>query len=1238
METTQNIFNAMKNLFPVSKTLAFHLVPVGSTLESIRRNGVIEDATQLKKDYEVLKAAADRVHKRFIEETLSKLHLKYLSDGRYDSIAEYAEAFYGKDETTMAVCADALKATITDAFQAIRYDDKKNMLGALAGELLVKEILAKEELDKDESEALERMKTYTTFMRPYFTIRDRMYDAKKDGFTIPSRIIDENLPTHLKNVPVFRNLPEEETGKLRPLFGRLAASIPWAYEIADVFTVSAAACLNAQSSIDTYNTLIGGIALEDGSRIQGANEIINLYNQAHASEEGFRKIPKLEKLKKQILSDRESPSWLPDAFEKDDQVLQALVETDRELQETIDLHKVTDAVGRMDETAILVKASSLSDLSHSCTGRWDAFETAIKKRLRAENPMKPMEKENRYDERIKYIFKKLGDVSVGYIRESLEKTEGADAPETGFSLVKHLLANICEPLAKAERDYKAMMDFIGSMNTGTGLAQTRRDEKENARTYIKTWLDDLMDARRTAGVFSPGTGNEPLDVDFYDAVVEPLSAFAGHLVPVYNKVRNYLTRKPYSTDKLRLYFGSPTLLGGWDRNKEKDNRGVLLQSGRDKYLAVLANKKLFEDDRAYDPASDLKRLSLKVIPGPFKMLPKVGFSKTGLVSYKPSEEVLAIKNGPKAVKDYTPEEVTAMVDYYKHVLATNPEWADLPFDLKPAGEYTTLNEFFMDIERQGYFMTWKGVSRPFIERAVERGDIYLFKIDGQDMSENHHGKDGNYKAILDEAFSERNAGEGAIRISGGAAIYYREASLPAVVTHPRNVPIPNKNPRSKNRTRTLPYDLIKDRRFTEDRFALHIPVLMQPDADKWGARAVNANVRDIVKAETGMYVLGINRGERNLLSYAVTAPDGRIVEQGHLNVFDNFNYREKLAAAEGERQEARKDWNAIAGIKDIKRGYLSRAVGEIVRLVKKYGCLIALENLDMEFKRGRQQFEKNVYQQFERDLVGRLSMMMDRNDADRTRSALQLASPGDTPEERTRYPQNGIVLFVNPAWITKTDPLTGFANRLNTHYSSVEKTEALLDTFDSFRYIPGERMFALTFNYAKTSPKKETGSDRTWTVYTHGLRNKEDNEKRTIDTVAATAEMAKVFDEAGIPWKDGTELLPLMKGRGAAFCKGFLDALRLTLQNTWWNGEQVLIASCTKDASGRFYDAADAAFAGGPTDPDTNAAWNIARKGHMILGNIRDFVPGETLDREGKKAKGPKMTVTDAEWFAEVQK
>ncbi len=1237
----------LSNVFPVTKTIAFNLIPDENTKRTIVRNGVIEEARQLDQDYNVLKAAADRVHKRFIEETLSSpsARLKYLSDGGADSIQEYAEAFYaGANVKELGAIAKRLKEAVQKAFDGIGYDDSMNYRKALMSEKLFKEILPEETLTDEEKSALGRMKKHTTYMRPYFTIRNRMYGAGEKGFTIPIRIIDENLPIHLKNVKFFENIPEEEQKKIRPAYQMVSEHLPFTFELPDVFTVSAASCLLAQSAIDAYNTLIGGYTLEDGTKIQGVNEIINLYNQANSKNKDFHKLPKLKKLKKQILSDRESFSWLPEHFTEDAEVLNAITGLNDEFSRINPLDAIPSAINKVDTSGILVDVDKLSEYSHVICGRWNEAEEAIKEKLRKERPIGARQTPERYNEAINKLFKSYGVYSIEAIEDAVrEHEEEAGMTLKGFAA--YVVEKIGTPLADAATHYSDVVKRIDSDGPDVKLGQTREDGNDNIRTSIKQWLDDLQDACRGAALFTEGNGTQTIDADFYESVIAPLDGFRDMLVPVYNKIRNYLTRKPFSTEKLRLFFGSAKLLNGWDRNKDEDNRGILLRDGARKYLAILAPQAttLFNDERAYDDASSLQRMSLKYIPGASKQLSHVGFCPGGRSKYQPSEKLESLYDSRKNKSDYTVEEIAMMIDYYKKVLATYHEWASLDFRLKETKEYGSVNEFFDDIDRQAYFISWKGVSRPFFERAIERGDIYLFMIDSRDMHEGHHGVDDNYKAILDEAFSDRNVRETKFRISGGAAIYFREASLPRIITHPKNTLLRNKNPRSKYQVRTLSYDLIKDRRYTEDRFMLHLPVLVGPENDKNGQGKINGLVKDIIRKNPDMYVLGINRGERNLLSIAVTDANGRIVEQKHLNIFDNVDYREKLAATETARDQSRKDWNSIDAIKNLKKGYLSRAIGEIVRLVKKYNCMVALENLDMEFKRGRQKFEKNVYVEFERALVGRLSFLMDKNDPDRTRTIQQLAYPGKTVGERTRYPQCGIVLFLSPSFITMTDPITGFANRLNTHYKSVEDAERIIGSYDSLRYLPEEGMFRLEFRYSRTSPEKGTSNDKLWKIYTHGKRNKPVKTEKDVkgeprmEVVDATEEMRQVFINEGIDFEDGRELLPCMTGRSAAFYKGFLDALRLTLKNTIWDGENSMIVSCTKDVDGKFFDEAYGQDESAPKDADANAARNIARKALIVMRNIRTFVPGKTVDSDGKKLKEPCMVVSDKEWFDYAQ-
>lgn len=1242
-------FNGMKKLFPVTKTLAFQIIPVGKTRENLNRQQTLENASELKKDYESLKAASDRVHKRFIEDTLSKFHLKYLSDGAKDSIQEYADVFLDatlspeEKDILIAEVAANLRKQVADAFSAVRYNEKDTMLKALASKALLTEILPAEDLSDTEKASLGRLSQYTTYMRPYFEARDRMYEADQDGHTIPVRIIGDNLPIHLTNVRLFDALPEEVTSGAAKIFSALADRIE-AFELRDVFTASFFSMLCPQSAIDTYNTLIGGVSNEDGTRIQGLNELINQYNQKQGKD--GKKLKQFKKLKKQILSDRMSLSWLPDTLADDKQAVQVAFG----LEDLLAGFTPADSTA-WNTAAVHVDAKRLGAYSNAVFGHWKEAESCLLKVYSEAFPKKSREGDKGYAERIGKIFKAAKSFSLDEIHGAVAKY-GSLAPDSPAAsapsaLRLYYMDKIAAKVTEARVSIGLLHDHVDADGVPDAkLGQDAVSGELGPGAYMKDFLEQFNDAKNAALVFTDLGGILDTDQDFYGRVVDFFGDVSRGLKAGYDTIRNYLTKKPYSTDKIQLYFDNPKLLDGWDTNKEPDNRGVILRDGDDIFLGILPAhaKRLFTYGKHLDPASSLKKMDVKFIPNPHMMLPKVAFSKKALSEGNIPEPVMDLYRSGKAVKDYTKEEVALMVDFYKGVIASNPDWGVFGFQFKEAADYERLADFYHDVASQGYKTVFYGVSRDFIDKAVAEGDLFLFQVSCQDMLERHTGKDGNYKALLYEALSGKIGGD--VRLCGGGAVYFRPASLPRKVTHPAGVPIRTKNPDSEREKVTYVYDLIKDRRYTEDRYAFHIPVSIYPDADAYGALSVNRRVQEIVRETPGVYVLGINRGERNLISIAVTAPDGTIVEQRNLNVFDNFDYRRKLAEREKERTENRRNWTSVKDIKNIKAGYLTRVVGEIVRLVKKYGCVIAMERLDMDFKTGRQAFEKNVYEQFERDLVSRLSFLADKNEADRFGTVLQLANPGKTEIERTRFPQNGILFLMNPAHVSKTDPLTGFVNRLNLHFGKIAEAEAIIDRFDGFRFNPQSGRFVLTFHYDKAAPEKEAGDGKkAWNIETYGERvEQEQVEDAPAGTYAdkvtvLTDAMQKLLDGAGIDWKDGKDLLAGLKGRGTEFYKSFFDLLRLTMRCTNWYNDtrEFRIVGCTANAAGQFYDSRRAPERL-PKDGDTLAAWNIARKAHIVLKNIRDFKPGVTTGADGKKAKGPRTVVSDADWFAEIQK
>jgi hypothetical protein len=103
----------------------------------------------------------------------------------------------------------------------------------------------------------------------------------------------------------------------------------------------------------------------------------------------------------------------------------------------------------------------------------------------------------------------------------------------------------------------------------------------------------------------------------------------------------------------------------------------------------------------------------------------------------------------------------------------------------------------------------------------------------------------------------------------------------------------------------------------------------------------------------------------------------------------------------------------------LKLGYLSLAVKEIVDLAIHHNAIIVMEDLNYGFKSGRQRIEKNVYQQFEKALINKLSFVVDKNKMNQ-RNATQLSAPFESFEKIGK--QTGIVYYVSASYTSKICP------------------------------------------------------------------------------------------------------------------------------------------------------------------------------------------------------------------------
>ena len=133
---------------------------------------------------------------------------------------------------------------------------------------------------------------------------------------------------------------------------------------------------------------------------------------------------------------------------------------------------------------------------------------------------------------------------------------------------------------------------------------------------------------------------------------------------------------------------------------------------------------------------------------------------------------------------------------------------------------------------------------------------------------------------------------------------------------------------------------------------------------------------EYIAKHNNMNVIGIDRGERNLIYISVINNKGNIIEQKSFNLVNNYDYKNKLKNMEKTRDNARKNWQEIGKIKDVKSGYLSGVISEIARMVIDYNAIIVMEDLNKGFKRGRFKVERQVYQKFENMLISKLNYLV----------------------------------------------------------------------------------------------------------------------------------------------------------------------------------------------------------------------------------------------------------------------
>ena len=1249
------------NQYPLNKTLRFGLVPVGKTAEFIKRALILENDERLAVEYKKTKKIIDRFHRDFIANVLSTPLLRVSSIGNQDSLEEFIDCYNNdnsdKRDDNLEKLLSNLREQIVAGFNKspkFRHLDKKE---------LIKEYLPAFLKDENEKAIVARFNDFTTYFTGFNQNRKNMYSSEAKSTAISYRLINQNLLKYADNCKIIERVISSLDDKVFVQLEKDFEPYLNTPSVLDFFKIENYNEILTQSQIEIYNAIIGGrVAEGEKVEIKGLNQYINEYNQTHDKQS---RIPKLKPLFNQILSEKVGISFRLEQFEKPEQVIEEIKGAYNVIKNEIleELKATISAIQSMNLNGIFIAYNSdLFDICQRHYGAYDILTKALVAEFDQQTPRKKNQTQEMRDDQVKKYLKKIKSISLGKIDVLLKQ-------QSGKSIVDYFLT-----MGTIDNEHMQRENLFALIenryNTISNILDCPTPSEELLRkniTGIKDLLDAIKDLQRFIKPLN-GTGEE-LDKEelFYSDFSNAYNRLDEIITPLYNKTRSYLTRKPFSTEKFKLNFETPTLLNSWP-NYQAYSCAIFIENDTNYFLAILDknNRSCLNSITTPNEESDkiglVKHLqggnmgnnvqNLMRIDGVVKKVngrvEKEGpFAGQNLRLEQSKEKYLPQDinriridksysiHSPKFKRDH----LNKFIDFYKPLVAEY--YSDYSFVFKETSEYKDFGDFTNDINQQAYQLLVLSYSKKYLNKLVNNGKVFLFKITSKDFSPFSKGKPNLHTIYWRMLFDNRNLKNVVYKLSGGAEMFFRKKSITNPVVHNANIELNNKseyNIEHKPKSQ-FSYDIVKDRRYTRDHYEFHVPITM--NFRPTGKGKLNREVLDFIKHNGIRHIIGIDRGERHLLYLTMIDMEGHIVEQFSLNnVASNpvnpeykQDYNSLLASKEGDRQSARRNWTTIENIKELKQGYLSQIVHVISKMMVDNDAIVVLENLNTGFMRGRQKVEKSVYQKFEKMLIDKLNYIVDKDaDVDAPTGALkalQLTEPYEKFNSRQRgnVRQCGFLFYI-PAWNTsKIDPATGFVNLFDLRLSTMSEIKSFFSKFDLIRYNASKDVFEFSFDYNKFTTRAE-GTRTRWSITTFGERifthrNRDKFNQFVSDIVNPTQMLKDIFINAGIDYtgnlKEGITSFASLDA-----LKQLLNAFKLIMQmrNSETQTEVDYLISPALDNNGSNF---DSRYAGSsmPSNADANGAYNIARKGLMIVEQIKK---AESLD-------GLKYKVSNKDWL-----
>lgn len=1299
----QNLFSDFTNLYSLSKTLRFELKPVGKTQEMLEKNKVFEKDKLLDKKYQDVKPYFDRLHREFVVNALKNVSLDNL-DRYFNVFKEFRKDPKDKDNRkSLENEEQRLRELIVCFFnrQAEQYASAHSFLKNKDVEIffeegvfeLLKEKFSEEKntkiinkiIGKEES-IFDGFNKFTGYFTKFHETRRNFYKSDGTSSALATRIIDQNLKRFCDNLLAF-----EQTITVKNIdFAEIEKN--FSISLADFFIADYYNSCLLQDGIDKYNKIIGGETLKSGEKLKGINEIINKYRQDNKSE----KIPFLKTLDKQILSEKvnevnevnkDNILSILDDFQKDAEEriskLKILIENFTQQKEDFDLAKV------------YLTKEALNTISRRWTGETGRFEEALYKQLKKNRVEGLKEDKNegtyKFPDFIALLHIKSA-LEENFLSEKLWKDRYYKTEENKEGIFTQDISAWNQFLQILRHEFLTNFKLFDKssivMNQYLKIAlKNIFENNEETKAIIKEFADSiLLKVYSMASYFAlekkrQWDENIVRDSSFYDNSEYGFLRFYENsyeaIVKKYNSLRNFLTKKPWEeVGKRKLNFENSTLGGGWDKNKEKDNYCVLFRKGEKYFLGIMKKgyHDIFEDKNLAKTQEDIlkgkhEKMVYKFFPDQAKMFPKVCFSQKGRGFFSPSDEILRIYENEEfkiKTEGFSLESMQKIINFYKTCLKTYEGWQCYDFkNLKETSEYRdNIGEFFTDVARDGYKISFIDISDKYIQEKNQNGEFYLFEIYNQDFAKEKTGKKNLHTIYFENLFSFENQKEFPLKLNGGAEIFFRPKVINAV-----------------DEKRNFSRKITNKKRYTEDKIFFHLPITLNRSAgNDFG---FNLKINNFLANNPDINIIGVDRGEKHLAYYSVINQKGDILENGSLNfiqstkengelILKNGKKIEEVRNSEGEiidykiietgekvkaedykllleykekkRKIERQTWQTVEGIKDLKKGYISQVIRKLADLVVNYNAIIIFEDLNMRFKQIRGGIEKSAYQQLEKALIEKLNFLVDKSETNAEKAgnalkAYQLTAPFTTFKEMEK--QTGIIFYTQASYTSKIDPVTGWRPNLYLKYANAKQIKSDILNFSKITYSFSKNRFGFTYDLKNFGESKNGFPQKTeWTLYSCVERFRWDkqlnqNKGAYKHYPNLTENFQELFKEHNIKIEDSNilgQIETLETKQHEKFFKDFIFLWQLLCQirntdESKKDNENDFILSPVEP----FFDSRNAGKFGKnlPQNGDENGAYNIARKGIIILNKISTFSKN---NGDCKKLKWGDLAISHIEW------